>query len=374
MLDYLRVGLAAHDWLPAWALSLIILGAAVGLAWLVHRLLFRLASRIVAGRALFWRAMVQRTRGLMLLALLGLAIAIASRVAPLEFAWARTLQHLLLIGLICLIGWAASTAVHIWTIVYLRRFKLDAEDNLLARKHATQTRILSRVGYTVIGLFTAAIALMTFDSVRQYGVSLLAAGGAAGIVLGLALQPLLRNLFAGIQIATTQPIRLEDAVIVEGEWGNVEDITSTYVVVRLWDLRRMVLPLSYFLEKPFQNWTRESSSLIGSVMLYLDYSAPVAALRARLEEVARASCNWDGNVVNLQVTDFREAVMEVRMLVSASNAGRAFDLRCEVREKLVAWLQDKHPDALPRRRLEVESLPREAVGAGRALQAARAGE
>ena len=193
---------------------------------------------------------------------------------------------------------------------------------------------------------------MTFPAARQYGVSLLASAGVAGIVLGLALQPVLKNLFAGIQLAITQPIRIDDALLVEGEWGKVEEITSTYVVVRLWDWRRLILPLGYFIEKPFQNWTREGAALIGTVMIYLDYSVPVEEIRRKVEEIARGSRLWDGQVVNIAVTDFRENVMEVRILVSAADAGRAFDLRCEVREKLIDFIQRNYPSGLPRVRAE----------------------
>ena len=219
-------------------------------------------------------------------------------------------------------------------------------------------RILQRVGMTLILVITVAAMLMTFDQVRQYGVSLLASAGAAGIVVGLALQPLLKNLVAGIQLAVTQPIRLDDAVIVEGEWGNIEEITATYVVVRLWDWRRMVVPLSYFIEHIFQNWTREDSALIGTVMLYVDYTAPLEAMRAKLEEIVKASPLWDRKVVTMQVTDFKNDTMEVRMLMSAGTAGRVFDIRCEVREKMIGWLQREYPGALPRRRAEVLENPR----------------
>jgi small-conductance mechanosensitive channel len=179
----------------------------------------------------------------------------------------------------------------------------------------------------------------------------LASAGAAGLIVGFALQPLLKNIMAGIQLAVTQPIRIDDALLVEGEWGNVEEITATYVVVRIWDWRRLILPLSYFIEKPFQNWTREGSALIGTVMLYADYAAPVSLLRNKLEEIVKATPLWDGRVVNLQVTDFRERTMEIRMLVSASNAGKAFDLRCLVREKMIEFLQQEHPQGLPQIRL-----------------------
>jgi small-conductance mechanosensitive channel len=233
----------------------------------------------------------------------------------------------------------------------MHRYRTDVEDNLLARKHLTQVRILRQAATVLVALITAGFALTTIDAVRQWGVSLLAAGGAAGIVVGLALQPLLTNLIAGIQIAITQPIRLDDAVIVEGEWGWIEEISVAFVVVRLWDWRRMVLPLSYFIQHPFQNWTRESSALIGTVMLYVDFATPVQVLRDKLEAIARASKLWDGKVVNLAVTDLRERTMEVRCLASARNASQTFDLRCEVREKMLAFLAAEHPDSLPRQRL-----------------------
>ncbi len=191
---------------------------------------------------------------------------------------------------------------------------------------------------------------------RQYGVSLMASAGVAGIVLGLALQPVLKNLFAGIQLAITQPIRIDDALIVEGEWGKVEEITATYVVVKLWDWRRLILPLGYFIEKPFQNWTREGASLIGTVMIYLDYTVPVAEIRRKVEEIAAASPLWDRQVVNVAVTDFRETVMEIRILVSAADGGKTFDLRCEVREKLIAFIQQDYPGALPKMRAELADV------------------
>lgn len=358
-----REAVESLSWAPSWLVSLCVLALAVVVALFLHRVVFRLVTRLVEKRDLFWRSLVARTEGPTRLALIIVALTIGAGIAPLTIGQAGLLRHALAICFICLVGWIALTALHIWTTVYLRRFKLDSEDNLLARKHTTQSRILKRVAAIMIVVVTAATALMTFDSVRQYGVSLLASAGAAGLVVGLALQPLLKNLIAGIQLAVTQPIRLDDAVIVEGEWGNVEEITATYVVVRLWDWRRMVLPLSYFIEHPFQNWTRESSSLIGSVMLYVDYSAPIAEMRRKLEEIARATPLWDRRVVNMQVTDFQATTMQVRMLVSATNAGRAFDLRCEVREKMISWLQAEYPGALPRQRAEIQRLPKGAAWA-----------
>jgi small-conductance mechanosensitive channel len=340
-------------WLPDWLLSMMTLIAAVLIGWLIHRFVFRLLTRIVANRDLFWRSLVSRTERPLRLAIVTWVMAPAVSIAPLSDSETGILRHVLLLCFIVLVGWMARTTLHIWTTVYLRRFKLDAEDNLLARKHVTQSRIMERVAATLIIAFTLSAALMTFPAVRQYGVSLMASAGVAGIVLGLALQPVLKNLFAGIQLAITQPIRIDDALLVEGEWGKVEEITSTYVVVKLWDWRRLILPLGYFIEKPFQNWTREGASLIGTVMIYLDYTVPVADVRRKVEEIAAASALWDRQVVNVAVTDFREAVMEVRILVSASDAGKAFDLRCEVREKLIAFIQQDYPASLPKVRAEL---------------------
>ena len=169
-------------------------------------------------------------------------------------------------------------------------------------------------------------------------------------MVGFAFQPVLKNLIAGIQLAVTQPIRIDDAVIVEGEWGQVEEITGTYVVIKIWDWRRLIVPLGYFIEQPFQNWTRETSSLIGVVLLYLDHATDIDGLRAEAQQVVERSALWDGKVFAVQVTDFRERVMEVRILASARNAARTYDLRCEIREKIIGFVQREMPHALPRTR------------------------
>lgn len=365
MLDTIDRALA---WVPSWVVSLVLFALAVLVAYWVHALAFRILTRVVSGMDLFWRSLVSRTEGPTRLAAITVALGFTAGIAPLTFNEAGIVQQILALCFIALVAWLANTALHIWVTVYLRRFKLDAEDNLLARKHVTQTRILRRVAGTIIFIVALSVALMSFDDVRQYGVSLLASAGVAGIVMGLALQPVLKNLFAGIQLAVTQPIRIDDALLVEGEWGRVEEITSTYVVLKLWDWRRLILPLSYFMETPFQNWTRDGAALIGSVMIYLDYSVPIAALRGKVEEIAASSPLWDRQVVNVQVTDFRESVMEVRILTSASNAGRAFDLRCEVREKLIAFLQESYPQALPRLRAEFAPPEPMEAGGARVLQ------
>lgn len=339
-------------WLPDWLVSIGVLAVAFLIGLAVQRFGFRFLTRLVENRDLFWRSLVSRTRRPMRLAILTWTLSFGATVAPLTGNQASVIRHVLLLCFIVVVGWMAKIALHVWMVVYLRRFKLDAEDNLLARAHVTQSRIMERILSFMIIALTIAAMLMTFPEVQQYGVSLLASAGVAGIVLGLALQPVLKNILAGIQLAVTQPIRIDDALIVEGEWGNVEEITSTYVVVKLWDWRRMILPLSYFMEKPFQNWTREGAALIGTVMIYLDYSVPVDVIRKKVEEIAAASKLWDKRVVAVQVTDFRENVMEIRILVSASNAPKTFDLRCEVREKLIDFIQREYPSALPRVRAE----------------------
>jgi small-conductance mechanosensitive channel len=341
-------------WIPDWAVSVCLYAFAILVAVLFYRVAFRAATRLVRDRDLFWRSIVARNRRPVRLAFVTAAIALVTPVAPLTFVQAEAVRHVLVLCTIALLAWVALSALHVWTIVYLRRFKLDSSDNLLARKHATQTQILQRVGRIMVIAVAVGAGLMTFDSVRQYGISLLASAGAAGIIVGLALQPVLKNVFAGIQLAITQPIRIDDALLVEGEWGNVEEITATYVVVRIWDLRRLVIPLTYFIEKPFQNWTREDAHLIGSVFLHLDYRAPVEAIREKARAVVAASDLWDQRVFAVQVTELRQETMEIRILASAVNSGRTFDLRCLVREKMTEWLQREHPEALPRRRVEAE--------------------
>ena len=340
------------NWLPDVVVALLILALAAAIALAVHRWLRKLVRRLLAERYPNLFSIFTQTRGLTRLALLIFAMIVAIPVAPFDPYTADLLTRLLVMAVIGLIGWAAIAALHIAADIYLRRFRLDVEDNLLARKHNTQIRVLLRTADVLLVLVTFGAALMTFGPVRQYGVSLFASAGVAGIVAGLAARPVLTNLIAGVQIAMTQPIRIEDAVIVENEWGNIEEITATYVVVRIWDWRRLIVPLSYFIEKPFQNWTREGAALIGSVFLYLDYRAPVGVIREKLAEIAKQSKNWDGRVVVLQVTDAKEETIELRCLVSSGSSGQAFDLRCEVREKMIDFLQREYPQVLPRRRYE----------------------
>jgi small-conductance mechanosensitive channel len=357
-LDTVRVWL---DWLPDPIVAALILLIAIGFALILHRLLRKASRRLIAARYPNLFSVITQMRGLSRLALFILAVYSALPVLPIDYDLKRVIARLLAMCIIALIGWAAIAALHITADIYLRRYRLDVEDNLLARKHNTQIRVLLRSIDIILVLFTVGAALMTFQTVRQYGVSLFASAGVAGIIAGLAARPVLSNLMAGVQLAMTQPIRLEDAVIVENEYGNVEEIGSTYVVLRLWDLRRMIVPLTYFIEKPFQNWTRESSTLIGTVLMQVDYRAPVGVIRKKAEEIVRASNRWDGRVFNVSLTDFKHDTMEVRILASAGDAGKVFDLRCEIREKLIDFLQREHPEVLPRQRTEL-AMDREAPG------------
>lgn len=236
----------------------------------------------------------------------------------------------------------------------LRRFDISSEDNLRARSVYTQIRVIRRIVSSIIIVIGVASAAMTFEEIRSLGVSLLASAGVAGIVIGFAAQKTIGNFFTGLQLAITQPIRIDDSVVVEGEWGWIEEINLTYVVVKIWDLRRLILPISYFVEHPFQNWTRKSANIIGDVILHLDYTMPVDALREELDRILDGNDLWNGNVKVVQVTDTKETTMVVRVLVSAKNAPTAWDLRCDVRERLISFVQEKYPDKLPRMRGSID--------------------
>ncbi|MCF4164356.1 mechanosensitive ion channel family protein [Zavarzinia compransoris] len=339
--------------LPPWAVSVFMLAAAVTVGVFVHWVLMRLAQRLIKPSRPFLQSLEKRIRAPSRVAFLIAALSLVIQDLALPPGLAAGLARALAVAFILLVGWSLIVALHIAGDLHLRRFRSQTStDNFLARKHYTQIRLLLRAADLIVGLLTVAAALMTFETVRQYGVSLFASAGVAGIVAGFAARPVLANLFAGIQIALTQPIRVDDAVIIENEWGWIEDITSTYVVVKIWDWRRLIVPLTYFIDRPFQNWTRESTNLIGSVHFHADYRAPVDKIRVKLEEIAKESPLWDGNIVVLQVVDATDRTIQLRALVSAATSPEAWDLRCEVREKLLAYLNAEYPECLPRVRLE----------------------
>jgi small-conductance mechanosensitive channel len=338
------------QWLTAgtW-LSLVLVAALLG-HWALYRSLRGVTGQTDSAIGSLLRRARRPLRLVFLLAALSLAIP---RIA-MPFGWQAWLGQLALILFLVILGWTAIVLINHFSERAIRRYRIDTPDNLAARKYLTQLRLLRRAANVVIGILTAGAVLLTFESVRQYGVSLLASAGAAGLVLALAARPVLENLVAGVQIALTQPIRLDDVVIVEGEWGVIEDITATYVVVRVWDWRRVIVPLKRFIDQPFQNWTRESASIIGAVTWHVDYTVPLADLRAKLEELVRAAPLWDGQVVNMQVTEAGPETLTVRGLMSARTSPEAWDLRCAIREQLIAWLQAEYPGALPRRRAEID--------------------
>ena len=237
---------------------------------------------------------------------------------------------------------------------YLLRYDIKEEDNLKARKIYTQYNILERIVIFVIVILAIGVTLMLFDGVRNFGVSLFASAGIAGIIVGLAAQKALGTILAGLQIAISQPIRLDDVLIVEGEWGRVEEITLTFVVVKIWDKRRLVLPTTYFIEKPFENWTRTTSEILGTVFIYTDYNVPFDALRGELTRLLKGHELWDKKVNVLQVTDSKENYVEIRALMSAEDSPEAFDLRVYVREHLITFIQKNYPESFPKTRIKVQ--------------------
>jgi small-conductance mechanosensitive channel len=341
-----------------WAYGLSVLGTLLWLLWrvggIIELFLVSWSTRAETSWDDVLLPLAGKTvrRALPLLALILGAPALS--VSPALAEVVRNATSLLLIGVVafilCQVVDAAATFV-------LKPYRLDITDNLQARGIHTQVMVLKKVALTIIGVFTLASMLMVFESVRQFGASILASAGIAGIVVGLAAQRSIATLLAGFQIAMTQPIRVDDVVIVEGEWGRIEDITLTYVVVSIWDQRRLIVPMTYFLEQPFQNWTRTSSEILCTVTLHLDYTVPVPSLRAELTRILQQSRYWDRRVNVLQVTDAREHTVEIRALASAANASLAWDLRCEVREQLVAFVQRHYPDCLPRIRASFAADP-----------------
>ncbi|WP_195892550.1 mechanosensitive ion channel family protein [Geotalea daltonii] len=265
------------------------------------------------------------------------------------------LQHLFEISLIASCTWLLMSLVLGLQDVILSRYDLMVHDNLKARVVHTQVNVLVKIVLVVFLILAFALALTTFEQIRRIGISILASAGIIGVIAGIGAQRSIAHIFAGIQIALSQPIRIDDVVIVEGEWGIIEEITLTYVVVRIWDLRHLVVPITYFLEKPFQNWTRATAQLLGTVLIYADYTVPVEELRAELKHILDKTPKWNGQAWALHVTDAKERSLELRALVSADNAGNLWELRCHVREKLVEFMTKKHPKSLPRFRADLGS-------------------
>lgn len=294
--------------------------------------------------------------------LVGLPCAAVIGAVPatgLGAAAAAGVHHAAVVFLVIAVGWLIIAATGVARRVVEQRYRMDVADNLAARSINTKFRVLTRVLVLLVTIFTTGVVLMTFPSIRAVGAGLLASAGVAGLVVGLSARPFVETALASIQIALTEPINIDDVLIVEGEWGRVEEIRATYVVVRIWDDRRLVIPLSYFLEQPFQNWTRRTANITGVVSVTVDYRTPVDAVRAAIKPVIESHAKFDGRFWNVQITDADARGMTLRILCTAADASNAWDLRCDVREALIAWLNEHHSECLPRARAELAQRPAE---------------
>lgn len=357
-----------HSWLGTLAVSALVLLAVAGIHWIGARIVKPIARPYPFMSVIV--SYIDRP-----------SFALLSLLA-LEFLWLQIDESLSHVGGLRTLAAVGTIAALTWLLMRLaaavgdaiiRAHPIDTADNLEARRIHTQTRVLARTVMVLIVIIGTGAALMTFPNVRQIGASLLASAGVAGLVAGIAARPVLGNLIAGLQIALSQPIRLDDVVIIQGEWGRIEEISGTYVSVRLWDQRRLIVPLQWFIENPFQNWTRSSAELIGTVFLYVDYRLPLEPLRAELARIVADAPQWDGRVQVLQVTDATERSMQLRALVSARDSSLAWDLRCRVREGLIAFINAHYPHCLPRERTEwttPDALAREPLRGERAPEPA----
>ena len=329
------------------------LAVAILLGTLIHRAVGALLTRWAArSGSPFLRAIVRETRrpAAFIVPLLCVLAALPTISVDVPNAKSATAHAAGLLTLAA-IAWALIAAIKVGGELIVARHRFDVEDNLLARQLGTRVDILERITSIVIVVFTIGLMLMTFPEIRAVGTTLLASAGLAGIAVGLAARPLFENLVAGVQLAFTQPIRLDDVVVVQNYWGRIEEIHSTYVVIQVWDLRRLVVPLSWFLDNAFENWTRRTANLIGEVYFCADWSLDVEALRAEIPAILGRTPLWDGKVQNCQVTDATDRAIQLRVLVSARNSGDLWDLRCFAREGIVAYLRDRQPQALPRLRV-----------------------
>lgn len=337
------------------------LGLLVSLFWLFYRL-----TRLLEQWLAFWSVAAGSKLGVQLVPFLGKSLRVIVPVMatilalplvglpPTFSGFLSKASSILIVAAVAYTLFQCVAAAEKWV---LTEYDVALADNLQARKVQTQVQVLSRTLHVLISIFTIASILMLFEDVRRLGTSILASAGVMGIIIGFAAQRTIANLFAGFQLALTQPIRMDDVVIIESEWGRIEEITLTYVVVRIWDERRLIVPLSYFLEKPFQNWTRVSSDLLGSVFIFADYSLPLESVRTEVQRIVENSALWDRKFWNLQITDTTERSMQMRILATAADSGKAWDLRCEIREKLLVYVQRNYPQSLPKLRTLYDHAP-----------------
>jgi small-conductance mechanosensitive channel len=336
---------------PPWIATLLTALLAALAALTLHSTARAVLRRMTA-HTVIPRAMLEYTERRAARAAPLVAMQLVWGAAPDSLVHIATVRHFNGLLLIVALTALAMGAIKGLGEGLIRSHPVDTEDNLRARRVATQTRVLARTGMVLILIGGLSMALMTFPGARQLGASLLASAGVLGIVGGLAAKPVFSNLIAGLQLAVAQPIRIDDALIVKGEFGHVEEITGTYVVMKLWDERRMIVPLQWFIENPFENWTRTSSQILGSLFLWVDYATPIEPLRAEAKRLIETMPEWDQRVFNVQVTETTDRAVQVRVLVSAQNSGKNFDLRCKLREGLLAFVARNYPECLPRLRAE----------------------
>jgi small-conductance mechanosensitive channel len=334
-----------NPWL-AFALTLAISVVAA----LVFTALVALTVRLFARRRQWPERLILRARRPFRVVVLLVGIWISLTAWP-DAAWLDVINQLLTIAVIVASAWLLGALVAFTTDMTLGRHRIDVPDNRVARRIRTQTLVVRRLALVLIVIIAIGAILLTFPAVRAVGASVLASAGIASIVAGLAAQSVLANIFAGLQLVFSEALRVDDVVVVEGEWGRVGDITLSYVVLNLWDERRLVLPCTYFTTQPFQNWTRQGSELLGAVELDVDWRVSPSRMREHLDEVIHRTDMWDGRTAVLQVTEATGGLVRVRILVTASDAPTLFDLRCYVREAMVTWLQHEMPDALPVQRV-----------------------
>jgi len=344
-----------NDWRNlAWSAG--ILAAAIGVALIARVVAFVLLKRLTRQRgALLTESLVRHGQRPSQWVLPFLAVLVVIPGLPLPAAVNTALEHIAGLGLIATMAWLAILLIAVTSDILAGRYRIDVEDNLAARRVQTQFQMIHRIAIILVAVVAVAVGLMTFPAIKHIGVSLLASAGVASLVVGMAMKDTLTNLIAGVQIAFAQPFRIGDAVVIEGEWGWIEEIGVMYVVVRIWDLRRLVLPLSYFLTNAFQNWTRTSADLLAYTYLYVDYTVPVDAVREELKRICEASPMWNKKVCGLQVSDSDAQTMQLRALMDVRNSSDAWDLRCLVREKLIGFIQKNYPGSLPRYRGEFDA-------------------
>jgi small-conductance mechanosensitive channel len=353
------LSLIAYAWqdIRVLGLSAAILLSAIAVGLVAQFLLYFLLERVIHGKpGNLSRLLLENTKtpARYIFPLLVLTAAVSFTPTPERIV--GYFQRVLNLCLIGAVGWILIIGIQVISSFLAFRYSIEGEDNLHARRIRTQTQVIQRVAVVLIVVITLAAMLMTFPNARQLGTSIFASAGVAGLVVGMAARSTFASIIAGLQVALTQPIRIDDSVVVEGEWGWIEEIETTYVVVRLWDLRRLIVPLTYFIERPFQNWTRTTTEIIGTVFIYVDYTLPIEPVRAEFNRILKETKLWNNRTAALQVTDFTERTMQIRTIMSANSASAAFDLRCFVRERLVAFLQQNYPQSLPTQREQQLSI------------------